>query len=169
MSRSFQIFLVFAFSLLTTSITLATETAYISSLQTKLYAQPNFTAPLKAQLQKGEKVTIKKTQGAWTEVSSTKGEGWVSKFVLSKTPPMSKVTVLPGSEEIKLKDIRRRTSAITTAAAARGLADVAKASQQDRYVSNPEGVRYMESFKIPTRELLKFSQAVQQADQGGQP
>ena len=165
----FRFYLICLLGLSITTFAQAAETAYIATLQAKLYTHPSFTAAQKALLQKGEKVTIQTPQGAWVEVSSNKGEGWVSKFILSKTPPISKVTVLPGSQDIKLKDIRRRTSAITTAAAARGLADVAKENKQDRYVSNPEGVKYMESFKIPTRELLKFSKAVQHADHGGQP
>jgi uncharacterized protein YgiM (DUF1202 family) len=143
----------------------SSATRYLSAEQAKLFSEPKFTAKTLQQLNKGAKLQVLQQKGAWVQVKAGNQQGWVSKFVLSKTPPLERVTVLPGNKEVKLKDVRRRTSAITTAAAARGLADVSRGTKKDRYVSNPEGVRYMESIKIDEAELARFAKPL---NAGGQ-
>ncbi len=164
--------LIIGLSLFVTNTSQANSTAYIASNQAKLLAQPKFTAPTQAILTKGTPITVIHTKGPWAQVKAKipagEKQGWISKFIISKTPPIDRVTVLPGNKEIKLKDIRRRTSAITTAAAARGLADVSRGTKQDRYVSNPKAVEYMESIKISPRELNRFAQPIEQQSKGGE-
>ena len=144
----------------------ATETVYISAVKAKVFTEPRFNAPVKTTLTKGNTVTLIKTQGVWVQIEaqSPKSEiqGWVSKFIISKTPLTERITILPNDEQIKLKDVRRRSSAITTAAAARGLAATIKNNAQDSYAANPEAVDYMESIKISPRELRHFAQPLTQ-------
>lgn len=63
-----------------------------------------------------------------------------------------------------MRDVRRRTSAITTAAAARGLASSRR--QQDQGGEHPSdypAVELMESFEITREQLDEFASALQGA------
>lgn len=152
--------------LLNVNSAFAEEIRYVSSLKAKLLEAPQFKAPLVAQLNKGDQVFVKKQQGVWLQVSTTSGaSGWVSKFLTKTTPPTDRVTVLPGTDENQLKDVRRRTSALTTAAAARGLAAKSARDTSSKYKDNKEAVKYMESFKISEADLNAFAEAIQGAQQ----
>lgn len=145
----------------TAQFSYAAETRYISSIKANLLSAPNFKANIVSSLNKGDAVVVKSTKGAWLEITSESNQtGWISKFLTKTTPPSERVTVLPGDTETKLKDVRRRTSAITTAAAARGLAASSEGSKEDLYKSDPKAVEYMESFIIPSNDLETFSKAV---------
>lgn len=142
-----------------TSFTTQAETRYIASQKAKVLQEPNFQASPLTEMSKGDAIEVLSTQGVWLNVKVKEQSGWISKFLVSPTPPIEKVTVLPGDDETSLKDVRRRTSAITTAAAARGLA--ASAAQEDtQYTENLPGVVYMESFKVSDAELKTFEQAI---------
>lgn len=139
----------------------AEETRYISSLKANLLAEPNFKANKIAQLKKGQAVSVLESKGPWLKVSAdNQPNGWLSKFLTKSSPPSDRVTVLPSDKETKLKDVRRRTSAITTAAAARGLAASSRGSKEDLYKSDETGVDYMESFRISDSELDVFAKAI---------
>lgn len=134
---------------------------YISSNKAKVLASPSFQAELVVELVKGDMVEVVDQKGVWLNVSVANKTGWLSKFLVKETPPNDRVTVLPGDNKTELKDVRRRASAITTAAAARGLAATARAESESKVVANLEGVRYMESFSVSSQELQQFSQALQ--------
>lgn len=136
------------------------ETRYVSSVKAKLLEQPNFKAATLVQLSKGQAVEILKTKGIWLQASANNKTGWVSKFLVKATPPAERVTVLPGNENTELKDVRRRTSAITTAAAARGLAATARTESEAKHHADVAAVEYMESFKVTPAELYNFGQAL---------
>ncbi|NCO12961.1 MAG: SH3 domain-containing protein [Thiomicrospira sp.] len=145
-------------SLMLVSLTVQAAPQYISSNKAKVLKEPNFQADLVAELVKGDQVNVLDQQGVWLNVSVEKKTGWVSKFLVRETPTNDRVTVLPGDDQTELKDVRRRASAITTAAAARGLAATARAEASGDIVANLEGVRYMESFSVSSQELEQFSQ-----------
>ncbi|PLA74128.1 hypothetical protein CYQ88_07760 [Hydrogenovibrio sp. SC-1] len=136
------------------------EPQYISSNKAKILKEPDFQAEMVAELVKGDQVKVLDQKGVWLNVSFAQKKGWVSKFLVKETPPNDRITVLPGDTETELKDVRRRASAITTAAAARGLAATARAEAGD-VVVNMEGVRYMESFSVTSQELEQFSQPLE--------
>lgn len=133
---------------------------YISSNKAKILKEPDFQAELVAELVKGDPVKVLSQKGVWLNVSFAQKQGWVSKFLVKDTPPNDRITVLPGDNETELKDVRRRASAITTAAAARGLAATAREEAGDLVV-NMEGVRYMESFSVTRQELEQFTQPLE--------
>lgn len=143
--------------LVLTSFAVYADTRYISSAKAKVLKEPDFKAPILLELEKGNQVDVLKTQGVWLNVQAQDKTGWISKFLVKETLPLEKVTVLPGDDETQLKDVRRRTSAITTAAAARGLA-AAEDQSDDKYSDNLDGVNYMESFRISSQDLQKFEQ-----------
>lgn len=143
------------------TVSAAAEVVYVSSVKAKLLSDPDFKSKAILMLKKGEQITVLGQKGPWLNVQTPDQKtGWLSKFLTKPTPPNDRVTVLPGDEGTILKDVRRRTSTITTAAAARGLADVSKGSKADLYVSDMAAVEYMESFQIAPRELKEFADAI---------
>lgn len=142
----------------------ATATAdirYVSSINAKLLDKPSFKAELIKKLSKGTKLSISEKKGTWLKVKTDDAtSGWVSKFLTNAKPPTDRASVLTGEKNNHIKNIHRRTSAITTAAAARGLASKASASTSDLPI-DVKAVRYMESFTISDTELDKFAEPVQ--------
>lgn len=139
----------------------ATDTRYVSSINAKLLDQPSFKGGLIKNLGKGTQLTIFNKKGTWLNVKTDDAStGWVSKFLTKSKPPTNRATVLTGEKNKQLKNVHRRTSAITTAAAARGLASKASASTSDVQV-DLKAVRYMESFEISNAQLNQFAKPVQ--------
>ncbi len=163
MTTSKKTFFVMLLMLLTISLsqkTFATETRFVSSINAKLLNKPAFKAKLVKQLTKGTRLTIASKQGTWLKVTTiNKDTGWISKFLTKPTPPSKRATILTGEKNNQLKDVHRRTSAITTAAAARGLASKASASTTN-VKTNLQAVTYMESFKLSNTELSNFAKPI---------
>lgn len=149
-----------------TSVAVQADTRYVSSVKAKVLQEPNFASTTLIELTKGETLDVLNAKGTWLNVKTNEKTGWISKFLVAETPPIDKITVLSGEDETELKDVRRRTSAITTAAAARGLA--ARSDEQDtQYTKNMAGVQYMESFKVSAKELQAFEQFLLNPVSGG--
>lgn len=158
MASNFQRFIFTMMVLVVSQASYAAETRYVSSVKANLLASPDFKANKLAELKKGDAIAIQSTKGAWLEAKTENNQtGWISKFLTKTTPPTDRVTVLPGDEETKLKDVRRRTSAITTAAAARGLAANKRGEKEELYKSDKKAVEYMESFEVTQKELTRFA------------
>ena len=135
------------------------QTLYINSQQAKVMAEPAFNASLLTTLELGAEITQLQQQGAWFQISTSDGTtGWISRFLARDTAPSERVTVLPSDSNIELRDVRRRTSALTTAAAARGLAGSAEGG--DGLASDPEAVKYMESFELSPDQIQAFIQPI---------
>lgn len=146
-----------ALALIFSSLAYSAETRYVTSNKAALLNAPSFKAEQVLKLKKGTKLSIISKQGKWLEASvDNKTQGWVSKFLTKTTPPSNRATVLTGEESNQLKDVRRRTSALTTAAAARGLA-YHSASSDKTNTSNKQAVTYMESFNFSDELLNTFS------------
>lgn len=155
--KIFFVSLWIAFITILTPQVIASETRYVSSLSAKLLENPQFKANTIKKLNKGDQLIIANKNGTWLQVKTVdKTSGWISKFLTKSTPPTNRATVLTGEKNNQLKNVHRRTSAITTAAAARGLASRASASTKD-VKSNLKAVKYMESFKISNKELNQFA------------
>lgn len=140
------------------------ETVYVSSLKAKLLIEPSFKAASITTLNKGTELEIVQKKRNWYQVKTPEQQGWLLKFAVKPTPPNNRISVLPSDEETQLKDVRRRTSTITTAAAARGLAAVSTDSGNDPYKSDMKAVEWMESFVIPSRALQAFAIDIRQGE-----
>ncbi|WP_157792534.1 SH3 domain-containing protein [Thiomicrospira microaerophila] len=122
-------------------------------------SEPAFNASLVTTLRLGDEVIQLRQQGAWFEITMTDGSsGWISRFLARDTPPSERVTVLPSDGNVELRDVRRRTSALTTAAAARGLAGSADAG--DGLQADTEALRYMEGFSVSPDSIKMFMQPI---------
>jgi len=136
---------------------MALDTRYVSSLSANLLEKPKFKANTVKKLNKGAPLIIANKKGTWLQVETTdKTSGWISKFLTKSTPPVERATVLTGEKNNQLKNVHRRTSAITTAAAARGLASKANATTK-HVKSDIKAVEYMESFLISNQALNQFA------------
>lgn len=149
------IFFFAGFSSLSGTV-LAQEQYYVQSLKARIMSAPSFKAALVAEAGKGTKLTSSGKEGSWIKVEFGQKAGYVSSLLLSKTPPMQKVTLIKGNEDDIKKSVRRRASTYTSAAAARGL------TQDDRRrVSTQEKVDYgslekMETFTVTSEEVARF-------------
>ncbi|PLX97195.1 MAG: hypothetical protein C0621_00740 [Desulfuromonas sp.] len=119
-----------------------------------MMATPSLGGERVAVVERGTALTVLETAKGWYRVESDGRSGWVSRLLVNEQPPLAQVSVLASSEEELDKSARRRASTFTTAAAARGLADRARVSQQ--YRADYEGVRKMESLEIGKDEALAF-------------
>ncbi len=153
---TFFISILILISLATTQV-FAAEIRYVSSIHAKLLKQPNFKSELLKQLPKGSRLTVSRKKGTWLNVKTdNQYSGWISKFLTKTTPPTERATILTGEKHNLLKNIHRRTSAITTAAAARGLASKANANTS-HVPTDLKAVIYMESFTITETQLNAFA------------
>lgn len=135
----------------------ASENHYVSSAKAKLMDGPEFRAEVLAELERGTEIQVINQQGPWLEVQLGEKTGWVSRMLTSSTPPMERISVLGGNEESNLRDVRRRTSAITTAAAARGLAASRQEGNDSIHPSDYQALELMESIEVSAEELEAFA------------
>ncbi len=153
--------ILFITTLLTTSSLCFAEQnlLYVQSSKAKLMAQPKFSAEVIGTLQQGAVLEQVQHEKRWVQVIEGTHTGWVSSFLLSKQPPLKKISVLENREAQNLEEsARRRASAVTTAGAARGL------SADDRKRANAHNkadflaLERVEDFQVTTAEVKSFAQ-----------
>jgi len=147
------------FSVLIIPIAFASQNIYVQSKSAKIMSDPSFKSEIVGKAKRGDALSVTETGKGWFKVESGSIAGWVNKLNVSKTPPMNKVSVIDkAGENIELK-ARRRSSAVTSAAAARGL------SEKDRERKSSEGepdfssLRKLENAtrQIPEEDVEKFN------------
>jgi len=136
------------------------DIGFISSHKAKLYSDPSFKSNVVALASKGQEVTLKQLSGAWVLIRFAQKEGWVSKYLVKRTPPSEKIRLIGSDEKFELIDIRRRSSAISTAAAARGLSKTIRVDDADKNRVDRKAVHYMESFSISDSDLKIFVEKI---------
>ena len=131
---------------------------YVQSSKAKMMAQPKFSAEVVSTLQQGTELELIEREKRWVYVQEGGQTGWVSSFLLSKQPPLKKISVLENREAQNLEDsARRRASAVTTAGAARGL------SAEDRKRANAQNkadflaLEQVEDFQLSASEVQSFA------------
>ncbi len=109
--------LVFAYNLH------AAEILYVQSAKAKLMSDKNFKSDLKETLKRGDRLEALENSGGWYKVSAGTTKGWVHRLSVSTNPVMEKLTLISADAPDISRGARKRASAITSAAAARGLSD----------------------------------------------
>ena len=130
---------------------------YVQSLKAKLMTEPSFGAKVVGQLDKGTEVRLLESNKRWLKIESGTQKGWVSSFLLSKNPPLNKVSVLGNTKTQELEQgARRRASAVTTAGAARGLSadDRKRTNSGDK--SDYYALEQVEDFRLSEYDINKF-------------
>ncbi|MDY7035414.1 MAG: SH3 domain-containing protein [Thermodesulfobacteriota bacterium] len=128
---------------------------YIHSVKAPLYQSPSIGSQKVTDVQKGEKLIGIQEKRGWYEVIYKNKKGWIYKLMARKIPPFDKKGLHEKDiEELSYK-ARRRSSAFTTTAAARGL----KAKRKrfaDKYQLDCDALIKMESIQISDEEANDF-------------
>ena len=146
----------FTLLLLLTVTTALAETMYIQSKKAKLLSEPNFKSQSITSLEKSSPVDVIQKKGRWTEEQFGNSRGWVSSFILSKNPPLNRVTILKGDEVDLSKSARKRASAVTTAGAARGLAADDRMRNSDLQKTDYMALEKVEEMSVTDEEIDAF-------------
>ena len=132
------------------------ENVYVKSLRAKIMSKPSLKSKVLNMAPRGSVLEIINRSGRWVNVSYMGKEGWVSKYLISKRPPMKRVSLLAKGKSIQ-KSARRRASAFTSVAAARGLTDEARARKGMKvYAVDFDALERMENFQIDETEAVRF-------------
>ena len=151
----------FSFILLFFFITpaFAEEVRYIHATNAKLHADPHFNAEVLGTFKRGHEVTVLEKQKRWLKVRHGDQEGWVSKLLAKKNPPLRKTSILENDEVDLSQNSRRRASVNNTTAAARGLREDARARDSDDMNSDYHSLSEMETNKVSDQEAMEFLNA----------
>lgn len=96
---------------------------YVQSSKAKIMKSPSFRAKVVVTAKRGEELKVISKKGRWYQVKADGKTGWVSKLLVSRSKPFKKVSVFAKADKDISNKARRRASVMTTAAAARGLAE----------------------------------------------
>lgn len=138
--------------------------AYVHSINAAVYKTPSMKSKKIATLDKGEKLEVKKSKGAWYKIKSTTGggkTGWIYKFMVRKKPitNSSKLYSKLKSFFYKIESIskksRRRPSSYTSTAAARGLREK-RQHFAEKYNSDYKSLEVIESIVVTDEEAMDF-------------
>lgn len=130
---------------------------YVQSVKAPILSDTSFGSPRLAEASKGEALKEVEKKGSWHKVIYKDKTGWVSRLLIGPRPPADRVSVLEGTSENLESGARKRASAFTTAAAARGFAED-RSRVSDKYKTNFRGVERMEAVKISDEVALSFLQ-----------
>ena len=131
---------------------------YIQSIKAPILSEPSLGSQKIAEGTKGEVLKEIEKKGNWYRVDYRGKTGWVSRLLIGNRPPMNKISVLEETGEKLEKGVRKRASAFTTAAAARGLAED-RARLSDKYKVDFKGLEALEAFKVSDEDALSFVHA----------
>ena len=132
------------------------EEVYVKSIRAKILSKPTMRSMTVATVQRGKALEKLRKSGKWVEVEFKGKKGWISKYLVSKRPPMKRVSLLARSRSLE-KSSRRRASAFTSVAAARGLTDYDRArTGRKGLLVDFAALEKMESINISEAEALQF-------------
>ncbi len=138
------------------AVAAAPEVVYVHSVKAVIMSGPSLKEKPVLTAARGDKLTVIEQSGRWYKVEAKGKTGWVSSLLVRPEPPMKRQSVFTDSEEDLSKGSRRRASAVTSAAAARGL--TAEERQRLGYDARVDyaALEKIESVDISTRELSRF-------------
>lgn len=133
---------------------------YVQSLNAKIWQESSFKSKVIAEVGKGQLLPSTGTENNWVKVRYQGQDGYVPTLLLSTHPPLGKNTLI-GSDESEIKEgVRRRASAYTSAAAARGLSREDRERADVEEGTNYGAVRAMESMTVTADEVSQFARGV---------
>ena len=153
-----RLFLLISAFLATSGLCFAEpQQLYVQSVKAKLMAEPSFNATVVTELTKGASVNVLRSDKRWLNVQVGEQSGWISSFLLSKQPPIDKVTVLDDPKKQNLEpSARRRASAVTTAGAARGLSADDRKRAHGGEKSDYFALEQVEDYSVSEQEVGQF-------------
>ncbi|MGA1825393.1 MAG: SH3 domain-containing protein [bacterium] len=136
----------------------AIESVYVQSAKAKIFGSPKFDSRLVGEVKKGDKLEVLMTQNRWHRVKNDQLRGWINTLCVAETPPIKRVTVITEDKADLEENARRRASAITSAAAARGLTALDRKRVSDQNQADFALLEELEKFaeKITDKEINEF-------------
>lgn len=129
---------------------------YVKSIRAKILSKPTLRSKTVATAKRGTVLEEVRKRGKWVEVIFKGKKGWISKYLVSKRPPMKRVSLLSRSKNLE-KSSRRRASAFTSVAAARGLTDYDRTrAGRKGFLVDFAALEKMGSIEINEAEALQF-------------
>jgi uncharacterized protein YgiM (DUF1202 family) len=165
MNRVYQLLLVLG-CVMGLTVQAHAESLYVKSSEARVMKTPSFSATMISKLKQGSEVDVIKRLGSWVEIAYGAEQGWISKFQLgSNTPPRTTINLLDtlktDNEQPPAMKLRRRASAYSTAAAARGLAATGDTDEKG-IRPNYQSLEHVESFELSEVEIESFSASIRQ-------
>ena len=150
-----RLILTIAMILLTPAVLMSSETIYVRSAKAPLLEKPAIGSTALLNLPRGTPVTRIMEDGIWYKVIYKDQTGWLCKLMTGSTPP----STIQGQPETELEKIsgsaRKRPSAFTTTAAARGLMDKRKRFAS-KYKLDFSALEKIEAMEITDDEIQDF-------------
>lgn len=104
---------------------------FVQSANAKIMSEPNFKAQVVNTVSRGDKLEQMEEKDGWIKVKTGAASGWVNHLAVAGSPPMDKVTLVTADAADIQEKSRKRSSAITSAAASRGLSDAERKRLSD--------------------------------------
>ncbi|MBF0363638.1 MAG: hypothetical protein HQK49_21645 [Oligoflexia bacterium] len=141
--------------------TLSAETVYVRSLKAKLLSEPKHGSQEIAELSRDTLLNLKEKNSGWALVEYQKQNGWLPTMLITSTPSKdndkNKAGILSGNNDVDLsQNARRRASAFTEAAAARGLQESSSDFFKNLNGENYQALKNMESYQMSEEMGQKF-------------
>lgn len=140
----------------------AGPTLYLQSDSAKLTAAPSFGAAAIMSLKKGDELAVIEERDGWYRVRIDGKTGWIPRLLVSPHKPINRISVLSDRKASVKASARRRASNVTTAGAARGLANDDRHRVNQNDTADYEAVRAMESENIPPQDVETFGNTLGQ-------
>jgi len=132
--------------------TVFSQTFFVKSDKGKIFDNPSLKGKEIIIATRGKRVIFIESKGSWFKVKVDNTEGWIFKFFLSKSLEKTKLSLLSKKVDIRSK-ARKRASAFTSAASARGLSE----SNLDlEYREDFEELEKIEKNQVDEQEGLIF-------------
>jgi len=160
MNRSIQLTIGLALSLVAGSC--LAETVYVQAKQAKLMSEPNLKSEVVTAVEQGTALEQLAEQGRWLKVEHAGKQAWIYRLLISKQPPMKKVTVLGGHDENLTENARKRASSNAAVAAARGLRNDERSRESDQQMSDFHALEKVEAQSVNEQELQDFMEQSEQ-------
>ena len=149
---------IFTLTFATTAATGA-EDLYVQSKSAKIMSSPSFDSDVAGTVRRGDSLKISQKADGWYKVKHGSITGWVNSLNVARQMPKEKVSPVRNSDKTINKEARRRSSAMTSAASARGLSE-----KERKRVSRNDDPDYPalkkledETKSIPDKKVEKFS------------
>lgn len=131
---------------------------FVQSVKAKIMSEPTFKAEVVNTVNRGDKLEQVEAKDGWFKVKAGTANGWVNHLAVADSAPLDKVTVVTADAADLQDKSRKRSSAITSAAAARGLSDAERKRMSEVGQADFRAMAQLEEIasKISDREIRDF-------------
>ncbi len=152
-----RVFLMVTLLILPAKIVLAKD-LFVQSAKAKIMSEPSFKAQVIDTVNRGDKLEQMEAKDGWIKIKTKSGSGWVNSLGVADSAPLDKVTVVAADVAELQEKSRKRSSAITSAAAARGLSDAERKRMSEAGQADYRAMKHLEELagNISDRDIREF-------------